>query len=326
MTPVRTAGHLSVLTGHSDAQLARMAVVQHLVLSLEELRGLGLSRSAVAKRTSAGRLHRVHTSVYAIVPSEALTAHGRYHAAVLACTGSRHAAALSHRSAADLHGLRASRRRTIEVIVPGRCTHRHAGIQVHRSVNLAEADIEAVDGIRVTTVARTLLDLAAVVPVRVLERALDQAEILRVFDFIALSDQLRRNPCHPGAGGLRKTLGAHHAGSTVTESQLEEAFFAFCRAGEIPLPEINRHVNLGDGGTLIRPDAIWREQHVAVELDGERFHLTRRAFQEDRIRDQRLVAAGWRVIRTTWRQLTERPHELAAVLGRLFATERAAPD
>ena len=297
-----------------------MAGARHMVFALEELCALGLTGSAIRHRAATGRLHRIHQGVYALVPVELLTVRGRYRAATLACTGSRHEAALSHRSAADLHGLRACHRRTVEVIVPGRTAHRHPGIQVHRSVNLDPvSDVTLIDGIRVTTVARALLDLAAVVPARALERALDQAEILRVFDLAALVDQLRRNPAHPGAGRLRATLHRHTAGDTVTESELEEAFYAFCRAHGFPLPDIGRHRDVGDGGHLIRPDAVWAGRRLAVEVDGKRVHLTRRAFEEDRVRDQRLTAAGWRVIRTTWRQLTERPHELAKVLTRLLS-------
>ena len=296
-----------------------MAPTTHAVFSLEELGGLGLSGTAIRRRVGAHRLYRVHHAVYSLVPPEMLTVAGRYRAATLACTGSRHAAALSHRSAADLHGLRDCHRRTVEVIVPGRSTHRHPGIQVHRSVNLAPDDLTATDGIRVTTVARTLLDLAAVVPPRGLERALDRAEILNLFDLHELIDQLARNPMYPGAGRLRAALSRYRIGSAVTDSELEEAFLALCRAHELPAPELHAAIDPGDGGVLLRPDAVWRDQRVIVELDGERFHRTQHAFHDDRIRDQRLVAAGWRVIRITWSQLTQRAGELAALLRRVLS-------
>ena len=312
------AGHLKHLKRGSDAQLVQAAAARHLVLALEEITDLGLTRRAVEHRVALGRLHRVHRRVYAIVPPDVLPARGRYRAAVLACTGSRHAAALSHRSGGDLRGLRQCDRRTVEVIVPGRSTHRHAGIQLHRSVNLAPHDIEIVDGLPVTTVSRTMLDLAAVVPARGVERALDQAEILRVFDLHALLDQLERNPAHPGAGRLRAILARYEIGSAVTESELEEALVGFFRAHGFPMPELHAAIDPCDGGVLLRPDASWRRQRVALEVDGERVHRTHRAFHDDRVRDQRLVAAGWRVIRTTWWQLTQRPHELAAILRRVL--------
>lgn len=312
------AGHPTSPSVAFDAQLAQLAPGRHAVFDLRELAALGLRGGAIRKRCRVGRLHRVHRSVYALVPVEMLTGRGRSRAAVLACTGSRHAAALSHRSAADLHGLRECHRRTVEVIVPGRATHRHPGIQVHRSVNLAELDVTTIDGVRVTTVARTLLDLAAVVPTRAVERALDRAEQLGVFSLPELLEQLTRNPMHPGARRLRAALGRYELGSAVTDSELEERFLALCRGYELPTPEFHGAIDPTDGGLLLRPDAVWREPRLAVEVDGERFHRTRRAFHEDRMRDQRLVAAGWRVIRTTWKQLSERPHELAAILRRLL--------
>ena len=175
-----------------------------------------------------------------------------------------------------------------------------------------------IDGIAVTTVARTQLDLAAVVPPRGVERALGQAEVLGQFDLDALLDQLQRNARHPGAGRLRAALGRDDIGATITDSALEERFLAFCRAHGFPAPEWHAAIDPGDGGVLLRPDAVWRDQRVALELDGERFHRTRAAFHTDRTRDQRLVAAGWRVIRATWDQLTRRPQELAAVLWRVL--------
>lgn len=314
----RSAGHLNHRTRGLDAQLAQVAAARHLVLALEEITALGLTPRAVENRVATGRLHRIHRRVYSIVPPAALTVSGRYRAATLACTGRHHAAALSHRSVGAFHGLRACHRRVVEVIVPGRSTHRHDGIQVHRSINLAPEDIEIVDSIPVTTVARTLLDLAAVVPTRGIERALDQAEILRVFDLHALADQLTRNPAHPGAGRLRAVLDRYEIGSAVTDSELEEVLVGVCRAEGFPLPEFHRAIDPGDGGVLLRPDAVWWAQRVAAELDGERFHRTHRAFHDDRLRDQRLIAAGWRVIRITWSQLTQRPHEVAALLRRLL--------
>jgi predicted transcriptional regulator of viral defense system len=314
------AGHLAAPGVPIDAQLAALAPGRDGIFTLAELAELGLGRRAVGKRAAAGRLHRVHHAVYSVVPPELLTVRGRYRAATLACSGSRHAAALSHRSAADLHGLRECHRRVVEVVVPGRTTHRHPGIQVHRSIHLADsgADLTVVDGIRVTTVARTLLDLAAVVPARALERALDRAEQLRVHDECALNDQLLRNPRHPGAGRLRTVLDRYRIGAAITDSELEETFLAFCRDHGLPTPEVRAAIDPGDGAGLLQPDAVWRDQRVIVELDGERVHRTHRAFHVDRVRDQRLLSAGWRVVRVTWHQLTKRPHELAAILWRIL--------
>lgn len=326
------AGHKSQPTVDLDAQLARLAERQHLVFTLCQLGALGLGRAAVAARAKRGRLHRVHQAVYALVPPSQLTVHGRYLAAVLACGGPPPAAAstprvagLSHRSVGDLHGLLVCHRRAVEVIVTGRTVHRHPGIEVHRSLHLDPArDITTVDGIPATTIPRTLLDLAAVVGRRALERALDRAEQLRVFDLRALEDQLRRNPGHPGAGRLGRALATHTAGDTITDSELEERMYALVRPTGSPRPEFHGPIDPGDGGVILRPDVVWYEARLAVEVDGRGSHLTRRAFEQDRRRDQRLTAAGWRVIRVTWRQLTEEPGWVMRLLGDLLGDSAAA--
>jgi transcriptional regulator with AbiEi antitoxin domain of type IV toxin-antitoxin system/uncharacterized protein DUF559 len=240
-----------------------------------------------------------------------LSLKGRYLAATMACGAG---GALSHRSAADLHGLRKTIRQRIDVIVPGRAWHVRPGIDCHCSVNLGPEDITTVDAIPVTTVARTLLDLAAIVRRRHVERALDQAEVLEVFDLRALADQLARNPHHPGAGTLRAILDTHTAGTTVTWSHLEELCLEATRVAGVAPPEVNAWVDPGDGERPIRPDFVWRAQRVTVEADGFGVHKTRQAFEDDRRRDQRLIRAGWRPLRVTQRQLTDERERIVALL------------
>jgi hypothetical protein len=286
-------------------------VRQDGVAALAQLVALGLGDGAVRKRARAGRLHRIYRAVYALTPPSLLSLNGRYLAAVLACGPG---AVLSHRSAADLHGLRRTDRAPIDVIVAGRTARRHGGIDLHRSVSLAPGDVTTVDGIPVTTVARTALDLAAVVRRRAVERALDQAEMLEVFDLIALQDQLARNPHHPGAATLKAVLEQHTAGTTVTWSHLEELCLEVTRAAGVQPPEVNVWVDPGDGEPPIRSDFVWRSEHVSVEADGFGSHRTRWAFEDDRRRDQRLIRVGWRPVRVTERQLQFERARIAALL------------
>ncbi len=289
----------------------RLAETQHGVVALEQLVGLGLSDAAVLKRAAAAQLHRVHVGVYAIVPASMLSLKGHYRGAVMACGDG---AALSHRSAADLHGLRRTQRAGVDVIVPGGEWHVRPGVDCHSSVNLEPRDITSVDAIPVTTVARTALDLAAVLSRRQVERALDQAEILQRFDLRALSDQLDRNPHHPGASPLEAILADHAAGTTVTWSELEELCLDVTRAAGVAPPQLNGFVDPGDGEPPIRPDFVWRAQRVTVEADGFGVHKTRRAFEDDRRRDQRLIHAGWRPVRVTQRQLQRERARISALL------------
>ena len=292
------------------------------MVSLDQLRDLGLSRRAVQDRADSGRLHRIHHAVYSLVPLNLLGRNGRYMAAVLACGPT---AALSYRSAAALHEIRRTARTNIDVTIPGRSPRKHAGIDVHRSTTLTPDDVTTVHGIPCTTVARTILDLAQVIKGRPLERALDQAEILGLLDLAALDDQIERNKARPAARRLQAVLDQHYIGSTPTWSELEEALLAACRRAKLPMPEVNALIDPHDSDpTAIRVDFVWREQRVIVETDGHETHHTRRAFEEDRLRDQRLIVAGWTVIRITWRQLTQRPSEITDRIARLLSRERAA--
>jgi len=277
---------------------------------------LGLTERAVQGRTAAGRLHRIHHTVYSLVPKELLKRDGLYMAAVLACGPG---AVLSHRSAAALQELRDWGHTKIEVTVPQRSARRHDGIKVHRSTTLTERDVTAVNNIPCTTIARTLLDLAEVVTPRRLERAFDQAEIAQGLDLNAIQDRLARNHTRPGAKAVRHVLETHYVGKTPTWSENEEAMLAIIRPLGIPDPDTNQFVILNDGGPAIRFDFVWRDRRVIVEADSDKWHNTRQRFELDRQRDQRLIAAGWTVIRTTWRQMKYRPHQLRPILVKLLA-------
>jgi hypothetical protein len=305
-----------------EPALVELATAQALVVGLDQLQGLGLSASAVRKRAAAARLHRQYQGVYSLVPREMLKREGLWMAAVLACGPG---AVLSHRSAAALLELRDWGGTKIDVTVPGRSRRRHEGIAVHCSTKLTAKDVTVVNNIPCTSAARTLLDLAEVVTMRQLERSFDQAEIAEVFDLKAIQDQLARNPTRAGAKAVREVLETHYIGRTPTWSENEEALLAITRPLGIPDPETNKFVILDDGGPPIRVDFTWPEQRVAIEADSRKWHLTRQRFESDRQRDQRLIAAGWTIIRTTWKQMTRRPHELRPLLLKLLLPAPGSP-
>lgn len=234
-------------------------------------------------------------------------------AAVLACgTG----AALSCRECAAWRNLRQSSRSLVDVTTPRRTGRGRAGIDAHTSTTLLERDIEVVDGIRCTTVARTLLDLAAVLPRRAVERAFDQAEVLRELDARQIEDVLERTRGHRGNATLRSILDEHRAGSTVTRSELEERFLAICRGSGVPQPDVNAWIPLAPAGYVA--DFVWRGHGLIVEVDGAAAHGTRHAFEHDRRRDQRLTLAGYRVVRFTWRQVVDEPATVEATMRGLL--------
>jgi predicted transcriptional regulator of viral defense system len=298
---------------HPERAIAALAEGQHGVVTLSQLQFVGLSRSAVSRRAAVGRLYRVHRGVYA-VGRPRLEVHGRWMAAVLACGPE---GVLSHRSAAALWGLRRGERPRTDVCVPGPRTYPRAGIDMHCSLTLAEEDITTVDSIPCTTVARTLVDLGDVVDRRAVERAVDQAEVLQLFDLRAVEDALARAGPRRGAGTLRAVLAGYEE-PTLTRRELEERFLALCRRASLPSPAANAWITLDDG-IAYQADFLWRRERLIVETDGRAVHTTAKAFEHDRLRDQRLTLAGFTVVRFTWRQITREPRRVADALTSLLA-------
>jgi hypothetical protein len=294
-----------------DTALAELAQKQHGVVATRQLEALGLGRSAVSGRAASGRLHRVHRGVYA-VGYRRLTERGRSMAAVLACGPQ---AVLSHRDAAALLGLRTDHRAQIDVTAPRTGARKRAGIDLHVSATLRPQDVTIHDGIPSTSVARTLLDLADVVDRRGVERAVEQAEVLGLFDLGGVRDMLDRAGPRRGVGVLRAVIG-HWTGSSVTASELEERFLEICRKAALPQPAVNAWLTLP--GEAIKADFLWRHERLVVETDGRAIHATRAAFERDRLRDQRLTLAGYTVVRFTWQQVTREPAAVANTVGALL--------
>jgi very-short-patch-repair endonuclease len=268
-----------------------------------------LGEGAIDVRLAAGRLHRLHRGVYA-VGHQVLADEGRWMAAVLAGGAG---AALSHKAAAALWSIRPTQSPGIEVTIPRKVGSR-PGLRFHHSYLPAD-EVTVHAGIPVTTVPRTLFDLAAVVPAGQLRRAVNEAELRRLWDPLSLADLLARHPRRPGAAAIRAAL---RVGARITRSELEDRFLDFLRRTRLPAPATN--VPLWLGSRWIEADCVWRQQRLVVELDGYATHRTRAAYESDRARDRALTAAGWRVVRVTWRQLHEEPAALArdlrAALGR----------
>jgi very-short-patch-repair endonuclease len=296
-----------------DLEILALAEAQYGLVSRVQLLRLGLGRRAVQYRLRTGRLVAVRRGVYAVGHRPAALA-ARWMAAVL---GVGEDAVLSHRSAAALWGLRMTARPQIDVTVPRRL-HASSGIDLHRTT-LAADETTRHDGIPVTTPARTLLDLAATVDQHRLRRAVEHAEMLRLTDQTSLQALTSRHARRPGTPALTNVLDAGALNPQRTRSELEERFRTFLAAQGLPRPQLNKTIHAGD--TTIEADAVWPQARLIVELDGHAFHGHRQAFERDRIRDRRLQAAGWRVVRITWRQLHRDPEALAADLRLLLGTD-----
>jgi very-short-patch-repair endonuclease len=312
-------GHISGKYGRFRDQpprelaIARVAERQHNLIHLSQLQALGLSANAARKRAAQGRLHRIYQGVYAVGHGR-LGRKGHWLAAVLAYGPS---AVLSYRSATALWGLRSDNRAKIDISVASRSARTRPGIDIHRSVTLNSEDVTTQDGIPCTTLARTLLDLAEVVDRRGLERAIEQAEVLRLFDLRAIEEVLTRANGRRGASVLRAVL-ADLQEPALTDTELEERFLTLCRAASLPGPEVNVWLDI-DELPAVRADFLWRPERLVIETDGWETHGTRQAFEHDRRRDERLKLAGYELLRFTWRRISADPSGVMRTVTELLA-------
>jgi len=257
---------------------------------------MGLDRSAIARRVAAGTLHPLLEGHVYSLGEHPLPKRGRYLAAVMACGTEARA---SHRAAGDLLGLRPADVRP-EVTVPNVCRE-VPGVRIHRTRMLDPQDFTVVDGIPVTSVARTLLDLAGILRPGDLEVAVDRAERLGLFDLNAVVEVLQRANGRNGARALKNVVAAYEL--STQKSELERRFRDLLKmAPDIPDPLFNALVE-GERRTR-EVDAYWQPQRLAVQLDGFEFHRTRRDREKDAEGDADLELAGLRAMRLTWDDVT----------------------
>lgn len=298
--------------------MGELAARQHGVVARRQLAEIGVSRQMVTSRVASGKLVRLHRGVYA-VGHDRLRREGWWMAAVLAAGPG---ALLSHRDAAALHGLRPpGDHARWEVTTTGRASSTDR-IRVFRTAALDAEDALDVAGIPVTSVARTLVDLAGTVPRAQLAKALDEAERQRSVDLREIERALAATARRRGRGhaAMRQALADLRAiGAPVTRSELEDRFLALLDAHDLPRPATNASV---EGMEF---DAAWPGQRLVVELDGWDAHHTRRAFQEDRQRGNALELAGWRLLRFTWADVTRRADDTATLVRGALRRDRRYP-
>jgi len=234
-------------------------------------------------------------------------------AAVLACG---HGTVVSHGSAAELIGLWDKRPALVDVIAPRRSGRKIQGIRQHHVLSPTPDEIEVRNGVPCTTASRTLVDMAGRLGERSLRRMVEQAAVLRVLD-VGEVDRVLARGRRRGAPLLRAILAAwrpRDEWQPHLRSLLEGRVLSTLIEADLPRPECNVRVRVGGHPRPLEVDFLWRERRLVVETDGEETHGTRAAFQADRRRAQRLVAAGYRVAGVTWRQIEDEP---AAVVERI---------
>lgn len=330
-----------------DERIADLAERQHGVVTRPQLLAAGITAGRVESRLSSGALRRLHAGVYILGHLRGSLEPDRAHemAAVLACGPG---VLISHRSGARLLGIgpraprsgdpareHAARGRDtarpvrpvrpalptpatlIDVSYPeGRTPTSRAGIRAHRAGKLEPGDIAEVQGIPLTSAARTILDLAAISGSRELEQAVARAERLGLVDDDALNRLVARSRGRRGARLLRAVV-QRDGGALLLRSEAESRLLEIIRSAGLPAPEVNVIV----GGFEL--DFLFRKYGIAVEVDGFAYHRSRTRFEGDRDRDAELFALGIRTMRVTWDQLVNRRDvvlaRLAMALGRAGA-------
>jgi very-short-patch-repair endonuclease len=288
------------------AAVVALAARQRGAASRPQLLALGMTSSAITRWTEGGRLHRVHHGVYLLGhPVPAPLAHEQ--AALLACGDD---SCLSHRTAGRVHGL-------IEWDGPiDVTTRRHRGrpkgVTVHTTRRLESRDTTRRHGLRITTIARTLLDLAECLDDAELERAVESAFAQRRVTEKQLRDLIARSPGRHGAAVLGALLD-YRGDDGFTRSRAEDVMRQLTRRARLPQPRANARV----GGYEV--DFLWPEERVIVEVDSWAHHSSRASFEQDRRKRADLQAADYTVLPVTWRQMTGQPEAMAARIAAALA-------
>jgi very-short-patch-repair endonuclease len=268
-----------------ERSLGRLATRQYGHVTFAQLLALGFSLGAIEYMCRIGRLIRVYRGVYA-VGHRRLEPAARIAAAILA--GGSHAVG-SHSSAAFLWGMQKRWHAPPHITLP--TDRRRPGIYIHTSRTLTPRDVRQQLGIRVTSPARTLLDIAPDVTDRGLARAAREARLSHYLNLADLSEILYRQPRHPGAKRLRHLIATDAA---RTRSDFEVLFLEFVRRFNLPIPLVNTKI----AGYEV--DILYPAEMVVIELDSYEFHRDRRSFMRDREKGAALAAEGFLTVYETW--------------------------
>jgi very-short-patch-repair endonuclease/predicted transcriptional regulator of viral defense system len=300
-------------TREIERAIAELADRQHGVVGRSQLQDLGLGEAAIRHRRRLGRLRQLHPGAFA-VGHRAISRSGHWMAAVLASAPD---ARLSHHTAAALWGIRGYSGGSIHVTVPQKSSSTK---RIRRHLSIVPEDERAVhEGIPMTSVHRTIFDLASYGSVDDVVAMIKEAEYLNRWDRLSLPDLLERYPGKRGSRNVRFALDRiTEEPPGRTRSALERRFRPFLRRHRLALPRFNDWILLG--AKRFQVDCHWPPVNLIVELDGWEGHSSRSAFQDDRTRDRALKVAGYSVIHLTWAQLDSEPAQVAtdlrALLGR----------
>jgi len=295
----------------SQERISETATAQGGVVSLDQLREEGVSRQLAAERASASHLHRIHRGVYT-VGHRSISRYTHLRAAVFAC---KEGAVVSHGTAAAFHRLWDDWPALVDVTVPVEAGRKIDAVRCRRCRYPEPEEVEVRHGVPVTTVARTLVDLAGMVGVKTLRKTVGRAAMRRKLDLRAVDIAIYNAKRRRGLKVLELALAPYRTkDGAVPDVRSDFETLVLPELIEIGLPRPACNVSLCAEGERFVVDFFWEQARVIAETDGRETHETPAGFQSDRRRDQILVAAGYRVLRITWNQIHS---ERLAVLGRI---------
>jgi very-short-patch-repair endonuclease len=306
-----------LVRGRGDAEVSRLAELQHGHIHLFQLRAAGIGKNALAHRIRTGRLHAALPCVFLVGrpqptelgPAMAAALHFRGDALVTGLASAQIWGMLDTTQTPDLDD-------PVDVLRPGRNGGRPRGVRVHRTNTIARQDIRWCKGIPVTSPALTILRLAAEMDEFELETVLSAGFRKNLVRRTQLDDVMQRNPRAKGIGKVRMLLEQTES-LRDTRSRYERKLLKLLEAAELPRPLTNTTV----AGRMV--DAVWPDLRLIIEFDGWQDHGKRKGFETDRLRDQHLLIAGHHVMRVTFRQIDHRPHALIARIAGVITSLRS---
>jgi hypothetical protein len=279
------------------------------VFSTQEAIALGLAKSTLQRRVEGGIFVKVGKGMLAL-PGTATRSDLATRAALRLLNG-----VVSHQSAAIIHGFEPIPDSPPSITVSHRSNYSFPDVVVHQSTDLLEEHVQEINGTRVTTPARTLVDLAKVYGPRRLERVIEHALVtgkVDVEEFVDLVAVLSRK----GKRGMKKLhaiINERLVGTVVSDSELERAFYQLIDDAGLPRPTRQFHA------PWLKPlngrvDFAYLLAKIVIEADSRRWHLTFDAFEVDKVRDNAAQIAGWIVLRITWRMIRDEPSEVVRTI------------
>jgi very-short-patch-repair endonuclease len=303
---------MAEVSNHATRRLVAVARRQEGLVTTRQLQTVGLSDEAISRWASTGRIRPVFRAVFTLGHAR-ISTQARMRAAALACPG----AVISHRSVAALLGFGKTAPVVVDLIPGEQRGRKIDGIKPHRVPFPGRSEWGYVNGIPVTSVARTIVDLAGVQGEKQLRESVERAATERLLDVAAIEAILAVGPKRRGAPCLRRVLApwrpvAETAKYPTFRSLFEAKLLPLVAAAGLPLPRFNAPVRTAE--RTLEVDLLWEHARFVVEADSRKHHGIEVAFERDHLRARELIAAGYAVLGVTWREAEQEPAAVFAVI------------